>query len=111
MPSIVPISRSHLYVHSEIPPGINTAAFNRESSNSEAVLSRNQAGIKSGKDKPPSACRLPERLAQLSGRDELSIANKVQFDLAHLSHRYLGFDAYILWLAAVNVLRQDNVTH
>lgn len=54
---------------------------------------------------------MPERLAQLSGRDELSIANKVQFDLAHLSHRYLGFDAYILWLAAVNVLRQDNVTH
>lgn len=49
--------------------------------------------------------------AQVNGRDTLPIPVKVQLDLVYLRRRSLGFDVYILWLTAVKVLRQDNVTH
>jgi O-antigen biosynthesis protein WbqP len=48
--------------------------------------------------------------AQVNGRDELSIAEKVEFDQYYLNHRSLRFDAYIIILTALKVLRRDGIT-
>jgi O-antigen biosynthesis protein WbqP len=50
-------------------------------------------------------------LAQVRGRDELPIPDKVKFDVEYLRKRSLLFDAWILWLTVVSVLRRDGVTH
>jgi O-antigen biosynthesis protein WbqP len=49
--------------------------------------------------------------AQINGRDELSIKEKVMLDVEYLSHQSLKFDIYILWLTILKVLRQDGVAH
>lgn len=49
--------------------------------------------------------------AQVNGRDELPIAEKVELDLAYLKRRSFWFDIRILWLTAVKVLRRDGVSH
>ena len=49
--------------------------------------------------------------AQVNGRDELPIPDKVKLDAEYLRRRSLGFDIYILWLTFVKVLRHDGVTH
>ena len=49
--------------------------------------------------------------AQVNGRDELPIPEKVKLDAEYLRRRSLGFDIYILWLTFVKVLRRDGVTH
>jgi O-antigen biosynthesis protein WbqP len=49
--------------------------------------------------------------AQVNGRDELPIPEKVKFDAEYLHHRSLMFDLYILWLTALKVLRRDGVSH
>lgn len=49
--------------------------------------------------------------AQVNGRDELPIPDKVKLDAEYLRRRSLGFDIYILWLTFVKVLRRDGVTH
>jgi len=50
-------------------------------------------------------------LAQVRGRDELPIAEKVKLDVEYLRKRSLAFDAWILWLTLVSVLRREGVTH
>lgn len=49
--------------------------------------------------------------AQVNGRDELPIPEKVKLDAEYLRHRSLGFDIYILWLTFVKVIRRDGVSH
>lgn len=49
--------------------------------------------------------------AQVNGRDELPIPDKVKLDVAYLQHRSLWFDVRILWLTFVKVLRRDGVSH
>lgn len=49
--------------------------------------------------------------AQVNGRDELPIPEKVKLDLEYLQRRSLSFDLWILWLTLLKVLRQDGVSH
>jgi len=49
--------------------------------------------------------------AQVNGRDELPIPQKVALDAEYLRRRSLAFDLRILWLTALKVLRSDGVTH
>jgi O-antigen biosynthesis protein WbqP len=49
--------------------------------------------------------------AQVNGRDELPIPDKVKLDLQYLKHQSLAFDIFILWLTLVIVLRRDGITH
>ena len=49
--------------------------------------------------------------AQVNGRDELPIPDKVKLDAAYLQRRSLWFDIFILWLTLVKVLRRDGVSH
>ena len=49
--------------------------------------------------------------AQINGRDELPIPQKVALDAEYLRRRSLGFDLRILWLTAVKVLRREGVQH
>lgn len=49
--------------------------------------------------------------AQVNGRDELPIPEKVELDVVYLKRRSFWFDIRILWLTAVKVLRRDGVAH
>jgi len=49
--------------------------------------------------------------AQVNGRDELPIPDKVKLDAEYLQRQSLGFDIYVLWLTFVKVLRRDGVSH
>lgn len=49
--------------------------------------------------------------AQVNGRDELPIPAKVAFDAQYLAARSLLFDARILLLTGLRVLRRDGVSH
>jgi O-antigen biosynthesis protein WbqP len=49
--------------------------------------------------------------AQINGRDELSIPDKVALDAEYLVRRSLWFDLRILWLTLVRVIRRDGITH
>ncbi len=49
--------------------------------------------------------------AQVNGRDELPISQKVQLDAEYLQRRSLVFDLRILWMTALKVLARDGVSH
>ncbi len=49
--------------------------------------------------------------AQVNGRDELPIPDKVKLDIEYLQRRSLAFDLWILWLTLLKVLRRDGVSH
>ena len=49
--------------------------------------------------------------AQVNGRDELPIPDKVKLDVEYLKRQSLWFDIRILWLTFVKVLRRDGVSH
>ena len=49
--------------------------------------------------------------AQVNGRDELPIPQKVALDAEYLHRRSLWFDVRILWMTFVKVLRRDGVAH
>lgn len=49
--------------------------------------------------------------AQVNGRDELPIPEKIELDVAYLKRRSFWFDIRILWLTAIKVLRRDGVAH
>jgi len=49
--------------------------------------------------------------AQINGRDEIPIPQKVAFDRAYLENQSLALDMRILLRTAVKVLKRDNVTH
>jgi O-antigen biosynthesis protein WbqP len=49
--------------------------------------------------------------AQVNGRDELPIPEKVKLDVAYLQRQSLWFDIRILWMTFVKVLSRDGVSH
>jgi len=49
--------------------------------------------------------------AQVNGRDELSITDKVALDVEYLQKKSLAFDVKIMILTVFRVLSRDNVTH
>jgi O-antigen biosynthesis protein WbqP len=49
--------------------------------------------------------------AQINGRDELSIEEKVRFDRAYLERQSLAFDLRILALTALQVIRRHGISH
>ncbi len=49
--------------------------------------------------------------AQINGRDEIPIPDKVALDVQYLQKQSFWFDLKILALTAVKVMRRDNVTH
>lgn len=49
--------------------------------------------------------------AQIKGRDELPISEKVELDAEYLQRRSLVFDMKILWITALKVLVRDGVSH
>jgi len=49
--------------------------------------------------------------AQINGRDELPIPEKVRLDAEYLRRQSLLFDMKILWLTVLKVVRKDGVSH
>ncbi len=49
--------------------------------------------------------------AQINGRDELPIPDKVALDAEYLKRQSLGFDIRILWLTFIKVVRRDGIAH
>lgn len=49
--------------------------------------------------------------AQVNGRDELPIPQKVKLDVEYQRKQSFFFDIYILWLTALKVLKRDGVSH
>lgn len=49
--------------------------------------------------------------AQINGRDELPIPEKVALDVSYLQRQSFFFDLRIIWLTAIKVLRRDGVSH
>jgi len=49
--------------------------------------------------------------AQVNGRDELSIREKVKLDVEYLGRKSMLFDFQILWLTFVKVINRDGVSH
>ena len=49
--------------------------------------------------------------AQVNGRDELAIPEKVALDVQYLQRQSLWFDIQILWLTFLKVVRKDGVSH
>ena len=49
--------------------------------------------------------------AQVNGRDELDLAEKVNLDAQYLERRSTGFDFYILLLTVLKVFKREGVSH
>ena len=49
--------------------------------------------------------------AQVNGRDELSIPDKVVLDVEYLNRQSFWFDMKILWMTFLKVVKRDDVSH
>jgi O-antigen biosynthesis protein WbqP len=49
--------------------------------------------------------------AQVNGRDELSIPDKVALDAEYLDRQSFWFDMKILWMTFLKVMKRDGVSH
>jgi O-antigen biosynthesis protein WbqP len=49
--------------------------------------------------------------AQVNGRDELSIPDKVTLDTEYLNRQSFWFDMKILWMTFLKVVKRDGVSH
>jgi O-antigen biosynthesis protein WbqP len=49
--------------------------------------------------------------AQVNGRDELSIPDKVSLDTEYLNRQSFWFDIKILWMTFLKVVKRDGVSH
>ncbi len=49
--------------------------------------------------------------AQVNGRDELPIPEKVHLDVEYLERQSLAFDVWVLWLTLLKVLKRQGVSH
>ena len=49
--------------------------------------------------------------AQINGRDELPVPDKVKLDTEYLKRKSVLFDIRILWLTLAKVVRRDGVSH
>jgi O-antigen biosynthesis protein WbqP len=49
--------------------------------------------------------------AQVNGRDELTISDKVVLDIIYLNHQSFCFDIKILWMTFLKVIKRTGVSH
>jgi len=49
--------------------------------------------------------------AQVNGRDELSISDKVVLDVEYMHRQSFWFDMRILWMTFLKVIKRDGVSH
>ena len=49
--------------------------------------------------------------AQVNGRDDLTIPEKVGLDLEYLNYQSFWFDLKILWMTFLKVIGQNNISH
>ena len=49
--------------------------------------------------------------AQVNGRDELSISDKVALDVEYLNRKSFWFDIKIFWMTILKVMNRDGVSH
>jgi O-antigen biosynthesis protein WbqP len=49
--------------------------------------------------------------AQINGRDELPIPQKVALDVDYLQRQSLWFDIKIIWFTFVKVVKKDGISH
>jgi O-antigen biosynthesis protein WbqP len=49
--------------------------------------------------------------AQVNGRDELSILDKVSLEVEYLNRQSFWFDMKILWMTFLKVIKSDGVSH
>ena len=49
--------------------------------------------------------------AQVNGRDELPIPEKVALDMEYMERQSFWFDLRILWMTLLKVIRKDDVSH
>ena len=49
--------------------------------------------------------------AQVNGRDELSIPDKVALDVEYLNRQSFWFDIKILWMTFLKVIKRDGLSH
>lgn len=49
--------------------------------------------------------------AQINGRDELPIPQKLALDVEYLHRRSMNFDIYIIFMTAMKVIRRDGIAH
>ena len=49
--------------------------------------------------------------AQVNGRDELQIKQKVMFDQEYLERHSIWFDFYILWKTVLRVIQRQGISH
>lgn len=80
--------------------GPRPALFNQ----SDLIALRTEAGVH---ELPPGLTGW----AQVNGRDELSVPDKVKLDAEYLQIRSFRFDLWILWLTLLKVMRRDGVSH
>lgn len=80
--------------------GPRPALFNQH----ELIDLRNQAGLD---------VLLPGLTgwAQINGRDELQIEEKVRFDIEYMQNQSFLFDLKIIWMTVMKVLQKDGVSH
>jgi O-antigen biosynthesis protein WbqP len=80
--------------------GPRPALFNQD----DLIALRTESGVD---------CLLPGLTgwAQINGRDELPIPQKVELDVEYLERKSFLFDMKILWFTALKVLKKEGVTH
>jgi O-antigen biosynthesis protein WbqP len=49
--------------------------------------------------------------AQVNGRDEIAIPDKVALDAEYLRRRSMRFDLCIIWITFIKILRRDGIAH
>ena len=49
--------------------------------------------------------------AQVNGRDELPIPEKIALDMEYMERQSFWFDLKILWMTLLKVIRKDGVSH
>ena len=49
--------------------------------------------------------------AQVNGRDELSLCEKVRYDLEYVERQSIGFDLYIIFITAAKVFKKKGISH
>lgn len=49
--------------------------------------------------------------AQVNGRDDIPIPEKVKLDVEYMQRQSFWFDIYILWITALKVINRDGVSH
>lgn len=80
--------------------GPRPALFNQD----DLIALRTQNGV----DKLPPGLT---GWAQVNGRDELPISQKIAFDIYYLNNQRFWLDMRILWMTFLKVIKRDGVSH